>query len=154
MLLIFATEIVMYLSRAMSRRTERFMLRPSTVQEAGVGCFAVTNIEEGERLQVDGPVESNQHLPIDAIADTHLKYCPLLESGLYLAPANFATMSVFWYINHARNPNIFADKWRLYASENISAGEELFLYYPDLLTHPKNVEWVIYDRHVDPERHS
>lgn len=148
-----AIDCSLYLSSAMSHPVEKFILKPSTVQEAGVGCFAVTDIEEGERLQSDGPLEPNQHLPIDSIADTHLKYCPLLESGLYLAPANFATMSVFWYINHARNPNIVADKWRLYASEKIPAGEELFLYYPDLLTHPKNIEWVIYDRHVDPERH-
>ena len=148
-----AFDSTLYLSGSMPQPEEKFMLKPSTIKEAGVGCFAIADIEEGERLQAGGPIEPNQHLPIDAIADTHLKYCPMLESGLYLAPANFATMSVFWYINHAKNPNVIAERWRLYAGEDIPAGEELFLYYPDILTHPKNAEWVIYDRHVDPERY-
>lgn len=124
------------------------MLQPSTIEEAGVGCFAMTQIGEGTRLQPGGPTEENRRLPIEDIPDSHLKYCPLLESGLYLAPASFATMSVVWYINHAREPNVSADMWRLYANRDIEPGEELFLYYPDLLTHPKNTEWVIPELHV------
>ena len=125
-----------------------FMLKPSLIEGAGVGCFANTRIEEGTRLIKPDEAGTNRKLTQVEIPDSHLKYCPLLESGLFLAPANFAVMSVFWFINHDRVPNIDTDKWRLYAARDIEPQEELTLYYPDLLTHPKNHEWVIPDKHV------
>lgn len=125
-----------------------FMLRPSLIEGAGVGCFAETLIPEGHRLVVPEKSGSNRKLPQHEIPDSHLKYCPLLESGLFLAPANFATMSVFWYINHAREPNIETSSWQLHAQRDIEPGEEVTMYYPDLLTHPKNYAWVIPAIHV------
>lgn len=119
-----------------------FLLKASLLDTTGVGCFAAEPIEEGTRLYLPGE-NTNRHLDIDEIPDSHLKYCPLLESGKFLAPANFAMMSVFWYINHNREPNVVADKWRLFARRNIEPNEELTLFYPDLLTHPKNKAWVV-----------
>lgn len=112
-----------------------------------MGCFAQSLISAGTRLTVPG-TGANRKLPEQDIPDSHLKYCPLLASGLFLAPANFAVMSVFWYINHAREPNAVTDSWRLYAGRDIQTGEELTIYYPDLLTHPKNRSWVVLTLHV------
>lgn len=125
-----------------------FILRPSLIKDAGVGCFATTEIPEGTRLINPEEAGTNRKLTQPEIPDSHLKYCPLLESGLFLSPANFAAMSVFWYINHDREANITTDKWRLHAARDIEPEEELTLYYPDLLTHPKNHEWVIPEIHV------
>ncbi len=123
------------------------MLRPSLIEGAGVGCFAVNAISQGARLYFPDNAPNRKLAKAD-ISDAHLKYCPLLESGLYLAPANFATMSVVWYINHARDPNVEAIDWKLFTAKDIEPNEELTLYYPDLLTHPKNAEWVVQALHV------
>ncbi len=125
-----------------------FMLRPSLRDTTGVGCFAVDTIQQGTRLYIPEHENTNRRLALEEIPDSHLKYCPLLETGEFLAPANFALMSVFWYINHDRDPNIATHKWQLFAARNIKPGEELTIYYPDLLTHPKNKEWVIPELHV------
>ncbi|HSX16068.1 MAG TPA: SET domain-containing protein [Candidatus Saccharimonadales bacterium] len=124
-----------------------FSLKPSARDLTGVGCFAVGAIRAGTRLHIPGDT-GTRRLSLEEVPDTHLKYCPLLESGDFLAPANFALMSVFWYINHDRDPNVIADGWRLFAKQDMPPGEELTLYYPDLLTHPKNKLWVIPELHV------
>lgn len=118
-----------------------YTVQPSLIEDAGVGCFAMSDIPSGSQLTTDTP-NNNRRLREEDIPDVYLKYCPLLESGLYLAPANFCVMSVFWYINHARQPNTDMESWRLYAARDLEAGEEVTMYYPDLLTHPKNKLWV------------
>lgn len=131
------------------RSTESsFILKPSERDVTGVGCFTIEAVSAGTRLYIPGDRSVNRQLPIDEIPDSYLKYCPLLDSGKFLAPENFAAMNIFWYINHDRNPNVVADKWKLYANRDIEAGEEVTLYYPDLLTHPKNIEWVVPEMHV------
>ena len=72
------------------------MLEPSKIPSAGIGCFAMSPIDKGSRLAISN--SGNRKLQVHEIPDTHLKYCPLLESGLYLAPADFAAMSVAWYM--------------------------------------------------------
>ena len=125
-----------------------FILKPSTRDTTGVGCFAVHDIAAETRLHIPGANEPNRHLSIEEIPDAYLKYCPLLESGKFLAPASFSAMSVFWFMNHDREPNVKAQGWHLVAAKDIAAGEELVLYYPDLLTHPKNKLWVVPELHV------
>jgi SET domain len=131
------------------RSTESsFMLKPSELDVIGVGCFVIEAVSAGTRLHIQGDKSINRQLSINEIPDLYLKYCPLLESGKFLAPENFAAMNIFWYINHDRNPNVTVDRWKLYANRDIEPGEELTLYYPDLLTHPKNIEWVIPEIHI------
>ncbi len=132
----------------MSSIESSLILKPSERDLTGVGCFAVTTIEAGTRLQIQDSINTNRQLSIDEIPDSHLKYCPLLENGEFMAPENFAVMSIFWYINHDRNPNVVANRWRLFTARTIEPGEELTLYYPDLLTHPKNKAWVVPELHV------
>ena len=124
------------------------MLRPSERDVKGVGCFAVRALAAGTQLYFPEEAGQNRQLSIDEIPDSHLKYCPLLSNGLFLAPPSFARMSPLWYANHDREPNIMAEKWRLITARAIAPGEELVLYYPDLLTHPKNKLWVVPEVHV------
>lgn len=148
LLLMLLLAILIEITQSILRMSEQIMvLKPSLIEGAGVGCFALSAIGLGERITV-GHRENNRRLPEQEIHDSYLKYCPLLDSGLYLAPANFAVMSVLWYINHAREPNLQTEGWRLYATRDIDEGEELTMYYPDLFTHPKNKEWVIPEVHA------
>lgn len=119
----------------------RFLLKPSLIPQAGVGCFCVTDVPEGSQLS-PGYEECFRRLRHDDVPDEYLKYCVLLENGLYLSPQNFLRMGVFWYVNHAKCPNLVFENQKLYARRKLAAGEELTLYYSDLLTHPKNKLWV------------
>jgi hypothetical protein len=118
-----------------------FLLMPSAIPRAGIGCFAASAIHQGAQLSRDRE-ERFRRLPADEIPDAYLKYCVMLENGLFLAPEDYLRMGVFWYVNHARTPNLRFENGRLYAHRMICAGEELTLYYSDLLTHPKNLLWV------------
>ncbi len=51
-------------------------------------------------------------------------------------------------MNHDREPNVAIDEWRLTTARDIEPGEELVIYYPDLLTHPCNKEWVVPELHI------
>jgi hypothetical protein len=118
-----------------------FILKPSLIPTAGVGCFASRHIAAGAQLS-PGFEENFRKLTEDEIPDEYLKYCVLLKSGLFLSPHNFLRMGVFWYINHAKYPNVLFENGKLYARTDIEAQEELTLYYSDLLTHPKNKLWI------------
>ena len=119
----------------------RFLLKPSLINGAGVGCFNTTIIPAGMQLS-PGYVENFRTLTIRDIPDEYLKFCVLSRSGLFLSPQNFLRMGVFWYINHGKEPNLSFEQHRLYTRRPIMPGEELTLYYSDLLTHPKNLLWV------------
>jgi len=122
-------------------QTYRFILKPSLIPSAGVGCFATRPIPRAAQLS-PGFEENFRRLAMEEIPDEYLKFCVLLTSGVYLSPENFLRMGVFWYINHAKRPNLLFEHHKLYARRDIACGEELTLYYSDLLTHPKNKLWV------------
>ncbi len=126
---------------ASSNDTFRFLLKPSGIDGAGVGCFSTTPIAAEAQLS-PGYVENFRTLGTEDIPDEYLKFCVLLRSGLFLSPQNFLRMGVFWYINHAKEPNVVFEKHKLYTKRTVAVGEELTLYYSDLLTHPKNLLWV------------
>lgn len=119
-----------------------FIVQTSEIPDAGVGCFAMSPIPNHTRLNSTPAEGTVRTLCEDEIPDIYLKYCPLLESGLYLAPINFTMMSVFWYINHAKRPNTLVVDGKIHAARDIEPGEEVTMYYPDLLTHPKNKLWI------------
>lgn len=126
----------------MEKSIREFILKPSEILEAGVGCFSVNALERCLRLNPKQAYGGTRKLFQEEIPDPYLKYCVFLECGRYLAPSNFTAMSVFWYINHAKDPNLIYKDGRLLTARDIEPGEELTLYYPDLLTHPKNKLWV------------
>ena len=127
----------------MIKNTPEYILKPSLIFNAGVGCFALAYVPAGERLVGDVVPFSTKQLLESEIPDSYLKYCVFLENGLYLAPSNFLAMSVFWYVNHSKTPNVEFMGNKLFAKHDINPGDELTLYYPDLLTHPKNATWVL-----------
>ena len=117
-----------------------FLLKPSRIPDAGVGCFSLSAIPRGARLGRE--TGAFRYLTQDEIPDAYLKFCILLDSGRFLSPDDFLRMGMFWYINHAKEPNVTFDGRRLTAAQDIMPGDEVTLYYSDLLTHPKNKLWV------------
>ncbi len=116
------------------------VLKPSSILGAGVGCFSLTPIAKGEQLSECA--ELFVKLEDWQIPHEYLKYCPRLPSGQYLCPPDFLKMGVFWYLNHAKHPNLVFENKRLYTCRPVQRGEELTVYYSDLLTHPENKLWV------------
>ena len=117
-----------------------FILKPSLIYGAGIGCFVENKIKRGEQL-LPGYQELFRRLTGDDIPDPYLKYCMLGKDGLYLCPESFLKMGVFWYVNHSRIPNCRFDKGKLRAVVDLPSGTEVTLYYADLLSHPKNLLW-------------
>lgn len=118
-----------------------FMLRVSEIPGAGIGCFSLRHVRAQAQIS-PGETEKFCRLQQAEIPDAYLKYCVLLDSGEYLAPQNFMRMGVFWFVNHAREPNVRFAGGRLFALKDLAPDDELTLYYSDLLTHPKNRLWV------------
>lgn len=116
------------------------ILRPSRIENAGIGCFTVDTIPSHEPVIV-GKSERLRTLSRVAIGETYLKYCIHKGGDNFLAPEDFLQMSVLWYVNHAKEPNLELHGNKLWTRRDISPEEELTLYYPDLLTHPVNQEW-------------
>jgi hypothetical protein len=134
-----------------------FALKPSLIPNAGIGCFSYNAFVEGDNLR---SLDNYQYIAAghyisligsggfsvrheNEIPDLFLKYCFLKGDSLYWCPRDFFYMGKFWYINHAKEPNVvMSDNMRLVAARDIHPGEELTMYYKDLLTHPKNKLWV------------
>lgn len=123
-----------------------YIVRPSLIPAAGLGVFTLKTLEESEKL-LEHPV-CNRLLEFHQIPQLFLKHCVLLQDGRrFLCPPDFNTMGPLWFMNHARIPNVQFNGGRLVASRTIHPGEELTLYYSDLLTHPCN-QWVNRKEHV------
>ncbi len=118
-----------------------FILKPSTIPTAGVGAFSCSFITKGQVINTTDNSKSFLQLEEKQIDDNYLKYCVLLTNGKYLSPLDFLKMGVFWYINHSESPNLEFKDNKLWSLEDIQPGDELTLYYSDLLTHPKNKLW-------------
>ncbi|HEX8591459.1 MAG TPA: SET domain-containing protein, partial [Candidatus Paceibacterota bacterium] len=101
-----------------------FLLKPSSIVNAGVGCFANKRIPAGTQINTGG-AEDFRRLQQEEIPDEYLKFCVLLSNGKYLSPHNFLKMGVFWYINHAKEPNLCFENSRLSSLRDIDTGEEL-----------------------------
>jgi uncharacterized protein len=106
----------------------RVVVRPSGIPGAGDGLFAAADLPAGERIEVVGlfvPADS----PVDRFtrfADTH----KFRVGDRLLIPVNEAGMA-----NHSSSPNLVkridGDRVFLETTRDVSAGEELFLQYPD-----------------------
>ena len=116
------------------------ILKPSLFEGAGVGCFAVNTIPAGVPVSLHS--DKLQLLSRETIGEAYLKFCIFQGEDRYLSPSNFASMHMLWYVNHAKIPNLELRDRKLWTRTAINAGEELTLYYPDLLTHPINATWV------------
>lgn len=103
------------------------ILKPSLIH--GVGVFTTEPIKRGEKLPLFAPSDWQfiQRLP----SGWERRYCVMTgeEGGGYYAPKDFHQMSIGWYLNHAKNPNVSL-KWIVLRT--IKQGEELTINYEGL----------------------
>jgi len=112
-------------------------LRPSNIH--GVGVFAIRDIPEGTRIFQDDDSEliwkKRSELNLDElpqeIGSLYDQFCLIKEKGeTYGCPKSFNLMTVAWYLNHSKTPNVGCDKdYMFFALRDIKKGEELTADY-------------------------
>lgn len=115
-----------------------FILKPSTIPGAGVGVFAVHDINADTPLF---RVERNitRTLKMKDVPPELVKYCIYMENGECIAPERFDRMEIGWYLNHSATPNVGHrscpernGEHRLYTIKNVKAGDEIVIDYNEL----------------------
>lgn len=109
-----------------------FILKPSTIPDAGVGVFAAHDIEKGSTASV---LKDNQWRIVHKkdIPEDFLKMCAAQGDGYYICARRFDHMEICWYLNHSDTPNIDMIDFKTYrANRDIKKGEEIFMDYNQL----------------------
>ena len=105
----------------------------------GVGVFAIRPIKKGTCIFYGDDDElvwikedKIRNLP-RALKKLYADFCVLKKKKngkFYGCPRNFNVLTVSWYINHSRRPNVACDKnFNFFALKNIKVGEELTADY-------------------------
>ena len=116
-------------------------LAPSRLH--GVGVIAVRDIPSGTAIfgDDDAPL---RRVPVRAVrrAPRELRrlyedFC-ILRAGNYICPRSFNDLTVSWYLNHSKSPNVACDaEFRFWASRRIRKGEELLTDYDEYSEPPE-----------------
>lgn len=118
------------------------ILKPSPV--AGIGVFAIRDIEKGCRAMFSKPDKNDQWITIarkevEALADhaKHLiyNYCLYDEENYFVPDYGFKKIDVSLFLNHSDTPNLKSVEDGNYfeATRDIKNGEELFLDYGEIV---------------------
>jgi len=108
-------------------------LAPSKIH--GVGVFAIKNIPKNTNIfsadnsrlvQVSAKTVRKQPPRIKKLYDD---FC-VVKGDKYICPDNFNNLTVAWYLNNSKKPNVRCDKnYDFFARRNIRSGEELTVDY-------------------------
>jgi len=102
-----------------------------------VGVFAIKSIKKATYIFPDDESEiiwlhqqDLRKLPV-AIKSLYNDFCIIRNKGQsYGCPKSFNQMTVSWFLNHSKTPNIKIDKaFKFFAKRNIKEGEELTVDY-------------------------
>jgi hypothetical protein len=109
-------------------------LAPSKIHEGGVGVFAIKPIPRGKELFRDDNDEMHwieeKSVPKKPSAVRRLYDFAAIRKGRYGCPPTFNRLTLSWYLNHSKNPNVTCTKdFDFLASRPIKAGEELTVDY-------------------------
>lgn len=115
-----------------------FRLKPSTIPGAGVGVFATADILAGTVLHELFAADDVVFVPwaefvaLPGPAEVRENFAVRYDDGAYL-PRDLNRISVGWYLNDGRDPNLDHDADYIYfARRDIRAGEELLIDYDRL----------------------
>lgn len=105
----------------------------------GVGVFAISDIPKGTKLfqedDSDLVWKTREELKLDTlpkeVRKLYEQFCLIKDKGEnYGCPKNFNLMTVAWYLNHSKHPNVGCDEdYSFFALRDIKAGEELTADY-------------------------
>lgn len=110
-------------------------LRPSKIH--GVGVFAIRKIKKGTYMfrGDDAEMVPVKNLNLGKLPREVRKlyedFAVIDKKRTYLCPKNFNALTVSWYLNESKNPNVGYDKTKcdFFALRDIRAGEELTVDY-------------------------
>jgi uncharacterized protein len=108
-------------------------LAPSKIH--GVGVFAILQIKKGTYIFHGDDEEmvwinksKLKNIP-KAIKKLYIDFC-VKDGNKYGCPNNFNQLTIAWYLNNSKNPNVVCDKdYNFYAKRDIKKGEELTANY-------------------------
>ncbi len=110
-----------------------FILKPSTIKDAGVGVFALHDVAESTHMELFLKDFEEELLEKNDIPKELRGYCIYQGGGKALCPKFFNRMDIGNYLNHSENANLKWERGKGYfAKRNIKAGEELFGNYREL----------------------
>jgi uncharacterized protein len=119
----------------MKKTTDRhsFILKPSTVNGAGVGVFALHDIAKGAHLELFLK-DFQEEIRKEADVPEELRVYCLYQAGERLrCPKFFNRLDIGNYLNHSNNENtVYKKGLGYYAKRDIKKGEEIFANYRDL----------------------
>jgi len=105
----------------------------------GVGVFAIREISKGTQIFPEDESEliwkKRRALKLDTlpqeIRQLYEQFCLIKDKGeRYGCPKSFNLMTVAWYLNHSKTPNVGCDKnYMFFALRDIKKGEELTADY-------------------------
>ncbi len=109
-------------------------LQPSKIH--GVGVFAIrdipkgVNIFKGDKSEMDTCINKSDVENFDEeIKKLYVDFC-VLKGDKYICPDSFNNLTVGWYLNHSKNPNVRCDEnYEFFALRDIKKGEELTVDY-------------------------
>lgn len=110
-----------------------FILKPSTIPNAGVGVFILHDVMSGTYMELFlSDFEEEVMNPSD-VPEELKKYCLERDDGTLLCPKHFNRLDIGNYLNSIETPNLRYEKGKGYfATRDIRAGEELFANYTEL----------------------
>ncbi len=111
---------------------ESFILKPSTVEDSGIGVFATHSIKKGTRLELFTESFEEVLREKEDVPAVLQGYCLDQEHGKLLCPKYFNRMDIGNYLNHSREANTRWDGTAYYALYDIEEGAELFSNYNEL----------------------
>jgi hypothetical protein len=108
-------------------------LAPSPLH--GVGVFAICDIPQnmhlfGEDVTGLDEVSITEVANLPAYQSQLYKDFAILENDTWVCPKSFNDMTIAWYINHSKTPNVVMDgDYIFWSAKDIKAGEELTVDY-------------------------
>lgn len=117
-----------------STNHESFILKPSALENAGVGVFALHDIAEGTHLELFTERFEEEIRRSEEVPEELRGYCLDQPDGTLLCPKRFNQLDIGNYVNHSsESANMRYEKGRGYfARRDIRADEELFADYREL----------------------
>jgi SET domain-containing protein len=122
---------------------QSFKLKPSAIPGAGVGVFALHDIDPGVWLALKPRQKVGIKLQKADISEDLLDYCIGNDDGTYTCPPEFNHMHLVWYLNHSDTPNAERREDGYYSLREIRSGDEIVIDYN--IFHKPGVGKVQYD---------
>jgi SET domain-containing protein len=122
------------------------MLKPSQINDAGVGVFVLHDVAKGTFLDIWTPDEPTRLFDTEEVPPELIRYCVAKQDGKWECPFKFNQLAFAWFLNHSINPNAtFIDDKGTFAITDIRAGEEITIDY-DVLNEPNNLRENFYQK--------